>query len=78
MNSYAMKLLAIVGLACVMQSVNVAADVEHTSSWGDLSDGRTVYFRTKSKTAIPFVTRDTDIDFPGVSFNRFHFIRNWN
>lgn len=63
MNS--LKPLAIVGLVCVMQGV-LAGDVEHVSSWGETEVG-SVFSVIKSKVAIPFLHRDTEIVFPGVS-----------
>lgn len=62
----AVKLLAFVGLLCV-----VAADVERVSSWGNIAGDRfsnlQVYSRLKSKSSLPWLTREGDVQFPDVS-----------
>lgn len=70
MTPFAIRCLAVVGLVCVLQSAIVAADVEHVDSWGEIEKGSSLS-RIKSKLAIPFLTRETDVDYPGVSYNRF-------
>lgn len=73
MTSHVIQFLAIVGLLCVLQISIDAAGVEHEGSWGDLSDGRAVFYRDKSKVAIPFVKRETDVAFPEVRLTPFDF-----
>lgn len=68
MSSFALKIFAVVGLLCVVQH-SVAGHVEHTRTWGDLSGGDTIYATTKTKNAIPFIEREIEIAFPGVSFD---------
>lgn len=70
MTLFAIRCLAVVGLVCVLQSAIVAADVEHVDSWGNIDQGSSLS-RFKTKIAIPFLTRETDVDYPGVSYNRF-------
>lgn len=68
MSSFALKMFAVIALLCVVQH-SVAGNVEHTRTWGDLSGGDTIFATTKTKSAIPFLVRDTEISFPGVSFD---------
>lgn len=65
MVSCTMKLLAVVGMICVIQ---VAADMENVNGWGELYGSGTAFSLERTKYAIPFVRRDTDVEFPGVSF----------
>lgn len=73
MTSHGIKFLAVVGLLCVLQIAIDAAGVENEGSWGDLSEGRAVFYRTKSKVGIPFMKRESDLAFPEVRFTRFDF-----
>lgn len=72
MTSFTIKLLAVIGMACVIMQSAIAGEIR----WGNVSDKGplNIFDVVVSKNGIPSLEQETEVEYPMARFNRFDFL----